>query len=102
MHVETVHLRFADQQEAIRALVAAGVSCPLNGDGTLKLPCDGVAEGVPFALNLLFGTGTLQHQTIETGSFEGEAIALTAPTPGFHLNLCWHGPLPQGLRPYAV
>ena len=88
MQAETVYVRFADQQEAIRVLLSAGLTCALDADGTLTLPCEGETEGTSFTLDLVFGTGTLLHSASETGTFEGEAVTLTAPTAGFHLSLC--------------
>lgn len=102
MQANTVFLRFRDEEEAAQVLTSAGITCLLREDGTLDLPCDGDVKGIRFALDRLFGTGTLHHPTGESGVFEGEAIPLTAPLEGYHINLSWDGPVPEELLAYLV
>jgi hypothetical protein len=98
----TLFLRFADPSEAFAVLETIGILCPVGETGTLCLPCDGEALGTRYAIDLLFGSGMLHHATGETAAFEGEAITLTEPRTGFHINLFWDGPTPDELRPYLV
>lgn len=48
------------------------------------------------------GDGILQRPTGETVEFEGEAMSLTSPVSGYHVELTWCGALPVTLKPYLV
>lgn len=102
MSTNTLFLRFSDQQEACAVLKEIGIKCCAYGNEVLRLPCDGQVDGIRYTLDLLFASGTLHHPTDETASFEGEPIALTRPTPGFHVNLSWDGPVPDALRSHLL
>lgn len=47
-----------------------------------------------------FDDGTLRHPTGETVEFEGEALALTVPTPGFYILVGCGAELPLALTAY--
>jgi hypothetical protein len=85
-----LHLCFADHADAASTLHAIGI-----GDGLQALPVDGAAGGCGFALDLLFGTGTLYEATGETP----DPPALT----GCHINLRWRGSdVPDALRAHVL
>ncbi len=98
----TIFLRFADQREALKVLRQVGISCQVDKEQTLRLPCYGVIGKYRYILDHLFTAGTISHPTGELASFEGEAMALTTTLPGLHLNLSFDGPVPDPLHSYTV
>lgn len=83
-----LYLCFDDRTEAVSALQAIGID-----DGEGGFPVDGTSGGIAFALDLVFGNGTL------SGQVSGDA----APLPGCHVNLRWRDTEPPlALAPYRL
>lgn len=79
MSAEFLLLRFEDRLQAVAMLEPLGaVFSAVEDDGVLYRP------------------------TGETVQFEGESIALTCPTSGYHVRLAWEGDLPSALHPFLV
>ncbi|EUC00562.1 hypothetical protein PMI07_003848 [Rhizobium sp. CF080] len=79
MRLRPLLLRFEDRRQAVSVLGEIGIAFDaISGDGIIRKP------------------------TGETAEFEGEAIALTCPVPGYHVRLIWRGELPRSLAQYLV
>ena len=77
-------LRFEDKAEAEVVLGSLGITV---FDG--RFPCDGMAMGVGFALDVLFGSGTIMRATGEMVETEFGPAPVSAPLAGYHVNLIW-------------
>jgi hypothetical protein len=62
----------------------------------------GIGAPQAVTVQLAFGDGTVRRPTGETVSFEGEAMAITRTTPGYHLLVHGTGKLPPALMDYVV
>ena len=90
----TLYLRFETAAEALAAFSAHGMTTT-DQDGAEHIAQTGCIGETRFDTDILFGTGTIYRPTGETIADEqGNTIPLTAPLPGYHINVLWWGDNP--------
>jgi hypothetical protein len=92
-----LHLRFANVDEARAVLQSVGL---VPADGIF--PADGSVGGTLFALDLLFGDGTIRLP-LSSADTPTSPVTEFAALPGCHVNLRWRSDMvPEAIAPFRI
>ncbi|WP_296585754.1 hypothetical protein [Xanthobacter sp.] len=87
--MQTIYLRFGDRAAALAALAAGlGYGPAIDPEGGETWPSTGFAAGTRFDLVFL---GEIRAPTGETVDTPFGPSPVTAPLPGYHVNVLWWG-----------